>query len=199
MKLVRCAKTGNIISGAAFLILGVILMIFPEASLLMLCRAAGIIMLVSGIIRLLGYFSKDLYYLAFQFDFALGILSVLFGAVLIITPSVIVSAIQIFMGAFVLVNGLFAMRTALDSKNFGMKYWWILFIFSAASSLLGFWLIVHPLRSAAAVTSLIGITLLLVGAEKIFVSVYTIVTKKAKEDKKYIDISDYKDYTEGAE
>lgn len=195
MKLVRCAKTGNIIGGAAFFVLGVILMIFPETSLTILSRIAGAVMLASGIIRIIGYFSKDLYYLAFQFDFALGILSILFGAAVFFRPTIIISAIQIFLGAFVLVNGLFALQTAMDSKRFGMKYWWVLLILSAVSSLFGFAMIISPFRSAAAVTELIGIALLFVGAEKIFVSVYTIVTGK-KEKIKPVDISNYTDYKE---
>lgn len=195
MKLVRCAKTGNIIGGAAFLVLGVILMIFPETSLTILSRIAGAVMLASGIIRIIGYFSKDLYYLAFQFDFALGILSILFGAAVFFRPTIIISAIQIFLGAFVLVNGLFALQTAMDSKRFGMKYWWVLLILSAVSSLFGFAMIISPFRSAAAVTELIGIALLFVGAEKIFVSVYTIVTGE-KEKIKPVDISNYTDYKE---
>lgn len=197
MKLVKCAKTGNIIGGAAFFILGVVLMIFPETSLTVLSRIAGAVMLASGIIRIIGYFSKDLYYLAFQFDFALGILSILFGTAIFFRPAIIISAIQLFLGAFVLINGLFALQTAMDSKKFGMQFWWVLLILSVISSLFGFAMIINPFKSAAAITELIGIALLFVGAEKVFVSIYTIVTGKTKKEKnKPIDISDYTDYKE---
>lgn len=201
MKLVRCAKTGNIVSGAAFFILGVILVIFPKTSLILLSRVAGAVMLASGIIRILGYFSKDLYYLAFQFDFALGILSVLFGAIFFFKPTAVISAIQVLMGVFVLINGLFALQTAMDSKKFGMKFWWVLLIFSVLSSVFGLALIVNPFSTASAIAKMIGMTLLFVGAEKVFVSIYTIVTKKGKsgETNSPVDLSDFKDYTERAE
>lgn len=201
MKLVRCAKAGNIVSGAAFFILGTVLLLFTKFSLVFFSRAAGLIMLASGIIRIIGYFSNDLYSLAFQFDFALGIFSVLFGAVLFFRPTLLISTIQLFMGAFVLINGLFALQTAMDSKKFGMKYWWILLALSVLPSLFGLALIISPFRSAAIITRVIGLTLLLVGAEKIFISVYTVVTKKVSEEKKkdYIDFSDFKDFRKGAE
>lgn len=201
MKLVRCAKTGNIISGAAFFILGIVLAFFPEISLALLCRAAGVVMLASGIVRIIGYFSKDLYYLAFQFDFALGIFSVLFGAILLFRLSWFVSAFQIFIGAFVLINGLFALQTAMDSKRFGMKYWWVLLIIAILSSVTGFAVTINLVESAAAVTVLVGLTLMFVGAEKIFVSVYTVVTKKTKEEKNstYVDLSNFTDYRERTE
>lgn len=199
MKLVRCAKTGNIVSGTAFFILGVILMLYPEASLRWLSRAIGAVMLASGIIRLVGYFSKDLYYLAFQFDFALGILSILFGAILVFKPALLISAVQVIMGVFALVNGLFALQTAMDSKKFGMRYWWILLAFSVVSSVTGLVLIISPLKTAAAVITLTGITLLIAGADKIFVSIYTIVTKKGDSENAPVDLSDFRDYTERTE
>ncbi len=199
MKLVRCAKTGNIVSGTAFFILGVILMLYPDASLRWLSRAIGAVMLVSGIIRLVGYFSKDLYYLAFQFDFALGILSILFGAILVFKPALFISTVQIIMGVFALVNGLFALQTAMDSKKFGMRYWWILLAFSVVSSVTGLVLIISPLKTAAAVITLTGITLLIAGADKIFVSIYTIVTKKGDSENVPVDLSDFRDYTERTE
>lgn len=199
MKLVRCAKTGNIVSGTAFFILGVILMLYPDASLRWLSRAIGVVMLTSGIIRLVGYFSKDLYYLAFQFDFALGILSILFGAILVFKPALFISTVQIIMGVFALVNGLFALQTAMDSKKFGMRYWWILLAFSVVSSVTGLVLIISPLKTAAAVISLTGITLLIAGADKIFVSIYTIVTKKGDSENAPVDLSDFRDYTERTE
>lgn len=199
MKLVRCAKTGNIVSGTAFFILGVILMLYPDASLRWLSRAIGAVMLASGIIRLVGYFSKDLYYLAFQFDFALGILSILFGAILVFKPALFISTVQIIMGVFALVNGLFALQTAMDSKKFGMRYWWILLAFSVVSSVTGLVLIISPLKTAAAVITLTGITLLIAGADKIFVSIYTIVTKKGDSENAPVDLSDFRDYTERTE
>lgn len=199
MKLVRCAKTGNIVSGTAFFILGVILMLYPDASLRWLSRAIGAVMLASGIIRLVGYFSKDLYYLAFQFDFALGILSILFGAILVFKPALFISTVQIIMGVFALVNGLFALQTAMDSKKFGMRYWWILLAFSVVSSVTGLVLIISPLKTAAAVITLTGITLLIAGADKIFVSIYTIVTKKGDSENVPVDLSDFRDYTERTE
>ncbi len=182
MKFVKCVKTGNIISGAAFFLLGIILMLFPELSLLTLSYAAGIILVISGIIRLLGYFSNDLYSLAFQFDFALGIFSIIFGVVFIIHPSHLISAIETIIGIFILINGLFALQTAMDSKKFGMKFWWIILVFSLFCSIFGIVLIAMPFRSAAVITEFLGASVILIGVEKIFLSIYTIVVKKTNKN-----------------
>ena len=73
MKLIRYAKAGYILTAAALVVLGVILAVWPEMSMLIIGYAVGAILLVCGIVRILGYFSKDLFSLAFQFDLALGI------------------------------------------------------------------------------------------------------------------------------
>ena len=87
----------------------------------------------------------------------------------------------------------------MDSKKFGMRYWWILLAFSVVSSVTGLVLIISPLKTAAAVITLTGITLLIAGADKIFVSIYTIVTKKGDSENVPVDLSDFRDYTERTE
>ena len=188
MKLIRCAKAGYIVSAVAFMALGLILTIWPEMSMITISYAAGAIVLASGIVRIAGYFSKDLYSLAFQFDLALGIFTVLIGIVFLLHPQWLISAIPFFVGIFVLVNGLFTFQTSLDSKRFGMKYWWVMLIFSVLSSALGIVLIIDPFTGAGVLTILVGVTMMCTGVEKLFLSLYTIVIKrKNKHGSDYIE------------
>ena len=48
--------------------------------------AGGILMIGFGIVRILGYFSKDILQLAFQFDLILGIASAVMGCYMIWDP-----------------------------------------------------------------------------------------------------------------
>ena len=188
MKLIRCAKAGYIVSAVAFMALGLILTIWPEMSMITISYAAGAIVLASGIVRIVGYFSKDLYSLAFQFDLALGIFTVLIGIVFLLHPQWLISAIPFFVGIFVLVNGLFTFQTSLDSKRFGMKYWWVMLIFSVLSSALGIVLIIDPFTGAGVLTILVGVTMMCTGVEKRFLALYTIVIKKKnKHGSDYIE------------
>ena len=188
MKLIRCAKAGYIVSAVAFMALGLILTIWPEMSMITISYAAGAIVLASGIVRIVGYFSKDLYSLAFQFDLALGIFTVLIGIVFLLHPQWLISAIPFFVGIFVLVNGLFTFQTSLDSKRFGMKYWWVMLIFSVLSSALGIVLIIDPFTGAGVLTILVGVTMMCTGVEKLFLALYTIViNKKNKHGSDYIE------------
>ena len=81
----------------------------------------GAVSIVFGIIKLMGYFSKDVYRLAFQFDLALGIAMIVLGAVEVIRPRLLLGLLPVVLGIIVLVDGLFKIQTALDSKRFGLK------------------------------------------------------------------------------
>ena len=62
---------------------GLVLLIWPGIGLDVLCKACGIFFLLYGLAKLSGYFTKDLFQLAFQFDFGLGIVSIIMGALML--------------------------------------------------------------------------------------------------------------------
>ena len=56
--------------------LGAALLFAPQLGLRTLCVVYGVFLIVYGVTKLSGYFAKDLFQLAFQFDLALGIVSI---------------------------------------------------------------------------------------------------------------------------
>ena len=72
LKQLKLAKNGYIIMSVLFMVLGACLIIWPDCSMAVFCTAVGIMLIVYGLIKILGYFSRDIYCLAFQFDLAFG-------------------------------------------------------------------------------------------------------------------------------
>ena len=62
----KAAKTGYIVMSVLFCVLGVVLFVLPEVSVVWIGRLLGIGMIVFGAVKLIGYFSRDLFRLAFQ-------------------------------------------------------------------------------------------------------------------------------------
>ena len=54
---------------------GILLLIWPGLGLDVLCKVRGVFFLIYGLAKISSYFTKDLFQLAFQFDFGLGIVS----------------------------------------------------------------------------------------------------------------------------
>ena len=74
---VTVAKTGYIIMSFLLSLLGIIFIAKPESSALFIGIAIGALMIIFGAVKIIGYLSKDLYRLAFQFDLCFGILFIL--------------------------------------------------------------------------------------------------------------------------
>ena len=83
MDSLKAEKRAYIILSAIQLILGGYLIARPMQSFSIACYVIGTVLVVYGIIKLIGYFTKDMYQLAFQFDFAMGILSAVVGCLLL--------------------------------------------------------------------------------------------------------------------
>ena len=105
MKL-KLARAGYLIMSIVFYISGVIYMILPDVSPLGICIASGIILIVYGVIKIIGYFSKDLYCLAFQYDLACGLFLTVLGIINLSCSSRIIPYLSVGLGALVLLDSL---------------------------------------------------------------------------------------------
>lgn len=174
MKIIRTAKQGYILSSLAFCASGIFLLVYPEISALTLCYLAGALLLVCGIAKLLGYWSKDPYRLAFQFDLALGLLSLVIGLVMILHPSGVIRLIYFVIGIVALIDGLFKIQTALDARRFGIAKWWLIGVIAIITNVFGLLLILKPFESALWMLSMVGFTMLLEGILNLCVGLCTV-------------------------
>ncbi|MGN0516050.1 HdeD family acid-resistance protein [Eubacterium sp.] len=173
MKYLKRIKTAYILTCIAFIIVGLILLIYPELSMITICYIIGIMSIVFGIIKIFAYFSDDKYNIAFQFDLALGLFNVIVGIIILVHPSWIVRILPLILGVLIIVNSLFSIQASLDAKRFGMKKWFVLLIFSILSIAMGIVLVFYPFNSAVVLTMLYGAGCILTGTEKLIAAIYT--------------------------
>ena len=81
MKKLRMARDGYILISFIFYISGIIYMVMSSLSPLAVCICSGIILILYGIVKIIGYCSNDLYNLAFQYDFACGVFLIVVGII----------------------------------------------------------------------------------------------------------------------
>lgn len=159
----RTAKIGYIVISSVLCLLGILLIAIPGFSVKALGIICGIILLAFGVIKLIGFFSKDLFRLAFQYDLAFGILMMIIGIFLLVHPDGLMNFICIAMGIFILADALFKVQIALEAKPFGIKEWWLIMAFAVFAGICGLLLLFRPGASARVLTVLVGITLLAEG------------------------------------
>lgn len=131
-------------------------------------------MVLFGCIKLVGYFSKDLFRLAFQYDLQFGILVLLVGLILLLKPYEAISLLFMAMGIALFADSLFKIRIALDSRDFGIKKWWGILVLAIISAIAAGILVFKPTESAKVLFTLLGATLITEGILSLFVAITTV-------------------------
>ena len=160
---IKAAKIGYIMISILLCVLGIVLIAVPDFSVTLLCRLGGGIMMLFGLVKVIGYCSKDLYRLAFQFDLAFGILLMALGIILIIRADAMVNLICIVMGICVLADALLKIQISIDSKTFGIQKWWLILAMAILTGVAGFLLVFRPSESIQIIMILFGIALITEG------------------------------------
>ena len=160
---IQTAKVGYIIISILLCILGIVLIIVPDFSLILLCRLSGILLVLFGIVKIIGYCSKDLYRLAFQYDLAFGILLSALGVIMIFRTSTMIPLLCFLFGILVLADALLKIQIAIDSKNFGIQKWWLILLAAITTGVMGFLLVFRPSKSAEILMIILGLSLLAEG------------------------------------
>ena len=163
LKQIKIACTGYILISIVFYIIGFLCIVDPELIQLHSRTLAGVILIAYGIIKIIGYFSRDLYRLAFQYDLTFGILLIALGAILLIHPAGLMTFICITFGIFILSDGLFKIQIATEARSFGIRNWWLILVLAVLTGLCGLVLMFRPGEGSSLLMVLLGITLLAEG------------------------------------
>lgn len=149
-----------------------------------LCYVIGGTMILCGVVKIIGYFSYDIYHLAFQFDLALGILVIIIGIVFLVQSGSVVESLNILVGLYVLIDGVFKLQTATDAQKFGLKKWWIILIGSVFCIFIGTFDVLDLIETRDMSNILLGAALLTDGGQNLFNALYTVKIIDRLQDKK---------------
>lgn len=167
------AKLGYAVMSAAYCVIGVLLIRNPGGAAA-LGKALGAALIAFGAVKLVGYFSRDLFRLAFQYDLEFGILLIALGAAVLLKPEKVLDFLLTALGAAALADGLFKIRIARDAHRFGIASWWIILVLAAATGAVGLALVLRPWDSARILAALLGVSLLAEGILNLWVALSTV-------------------------
>ena len=156
----KIAKYGYILLSIVLCALGIIRIAMPRFSVKAFSILCGVVFIAFGCIRVIGFYAKDLYRLAFQYDFEIGILIMVLGVLTFMKPGSFTSMTCVLLGAIILADALFKIRITLEAKRFGIEKWWLLLVIAIITSVLGGVLVFHFGKQ---INLLLGITLIAEG------------------------------------
>ena len=151
-----------------YLILGVVLILWPTIVMDIICYAFGAILLLYGIFAIVGFYrSEDRKGGAFLWLF-LGIVAAAVGAVMVIYPPLIQGVIPVILGLYIAIDALLSVKRTLELQRMDYSHWNINLILSLVSAGLGIFVVFHPLLTEAALFRVIGIVLLYAGVSDLW-------------------------------
>lgn len=161
------------------ILVGAVLLIAPGIALDVVRIIFGIYMIIYGAVKIMGYFAKDAYQLAFQFDLALGIVIAIVGIVFVCRTARVVQLLSTCIGIVMLVDATFKIQTSIDSKRFGISRWWLMLILAVIVAAIGILLILMPGETTRLMVRLIGLNLCMDGILNLVIVIDTVKTDKA--------------------
>lgn len=183
LEIVKQAKIINIIVASLLSAAGIVFLIVQDASVDFQKYLWGGLFLITGAAKLLGYYSNDMYRLAFQFDFAIGILSIILGLCAVCTPTTIMSIFPIIIGVYILVDGLLKLQTAFDAKRFGIDGWSAILATAALLALCGLFVIISHQIQNLSPQLILAAALIVEGISNIWITAYTVKVRTTKKNK----------------
>ncbi len=178
LDIVKQTRVIHVVTSLLFGLAGILLLAWPEIQGLINRYLIGGCFIALGGGRLLGYFSNDLYRLAFQHDLGLGGFCAVFGVLCILSPDSIQVVLPYTIGVYVLIDSLLKLQTAFDAKAFGMKHWIALLLSAALLAICAIALMV--MKHQIDVPVLVPIVLILHSAEEIWNTLGTLRIRAKK-------------------
>ena len=153
---VRFAKWANLIVSLCLCALGAAIIALPTVGEGAVRFTHGALMVLTGAFKIIGYFSKDLYRLAFQYDLQLGTVIIALGIVALARPGNSVGGLCVIFGAAILIDSIFKIKISVEAKKFGLKSWPLLLALAVVVSALGVVLMLRPTDDQFVWLSMLG-------------------------------------------
>lgn len=176
-----------IISALAYIVLGFVMIFYPDKVSIALCYALGGALTVYGLFNLITYFTAK--QASFGFEMIVGIAATAFGVFFLISPQSIYGMIFAIIGILIIVDSAIDIKRSFQLKVLGVKYWWISFLVSALIIIFAISTIIFPTVFADFIMVVLGITLVYEGISGlVLMASIGHFAKKIKSDAKMIDI-----------
>ena len=175
-------QTGAIAVSVCMLILGIVMLVWPEISAMTVCVILGILCALAGVYKLVRYFRLGFAGVFFRFDLGAGILYILAGLLLLLHPQDAMTILPMAAGIYILFGSVMDIQIAVEMHRFGLGNWVLSLILGILDTLLGFYLLFNPFSGASALMMAIGICLIIGSIQSLY-SIFCI-TKVIRESKK---------------
>lgn len=155
-------RMSSIAAAIVTILLGVVLICWPDRSVNFLCMLLGAAILITGIIYILGWLARRRDGLPAFFALP-GVILCALGLWLLSSPSSIIILVQYIFGAVLLLHGIVDLQGAVALIRQGWSRWWLDLLLAVLTLALGLLILFNPFGTFSALVILIGASLIFDG------------------------------------
>lgn len=160
--MIKEMKWSMLLSAALYMVLGLVLVIFPATTAHTICYMIAGIAIVVGLVNLVVYFTRNITRNYYRNDFVMGLLMVVLGIFVIYKADLVIALVPFIIGLCIVVSGLFKLQGALDVQRMGGNSVLILAL-AVVNVVVGILMVLNPFESAILLQRLLGVGLLFSG------------------------------------
>lgn len=187
--LLKRLKTNIVISAILCVVLGIVLVVWPDLSMQIVCIAIGAVLLIGGGVRLAVYFTNKDGSMYAQMSLITGIVLAVVGIWILIKPDKVLAIIPIIVGIVIVLHGINDLQQAVSLYKDKYDKWWVALILGLLTIGFGVLLICRPFEALDTVVMLIGLFLIYDGLSDIWIVSRIYRTAKAlKQEAEALDV-----------
>lgn len=150
----------SIVISCLFIVLGIILILFPKTSLDVFAYMISVLLLVNGIYLIVLEIKLRSRWIPIDTMLA-GILSILFGIIMIIYPEMLRILVPVVLGTWFILASIFKIRLACSLRNIEGAPWILTLVMAILAIICGLILIIDPIGSSITLTLFAGIMMII--------------------------------------
>lgn len=148
--------------------LGIVMVIRPAVSAVVVCCLMGALCLAMGVSELVRYFRLGFAGVFFRFDLTLGICSILIGVLLFVHPQGAVAFLPIAIGIYMIMGSVFCVQLAVELRRFNNSGWWMALVWGVLGAVFAMLLLIDPFAGASTLMVITGVALMVSGVQSLY-------------------------------
>ena len=171
MSLLKQLKWNLILLAVIFIALGIVLILWPGATMKTICYLLAAMLLALGVASLINYLRKDISGIIYRYDLVVGLCAILGGILVIVKVDKLTDLIPAVLGFLVTMSGILKMQNSVDMLRLGLGTWHVAFAMAIVNIVAGIVLLMNPFEAAQILIMCIGIALVYSGITDLYVTI----------------------------
>lgn len=190
MEIFKEAKWKSVMYAILYVLMGVILILFPETTASTLCYAVGGTAIVIGVIVAGMYLFRDASQNTYRNDFVSGLIFISIGILIFYKVELFIALVPFILGIAVIVSGFIKLQDCIDVRRMGYGNGLFLLLLAIVNVILGIILIINPFATVIILFIVMGVGLIFSGVSDLVTTLYLFQkTNKYKEDESKVNNS----------